>query len=100
MCYGGMTKGIIGIGAAMFACAERAGVADVLAQEFASSQPVLNTYLNASIPGMYPKAYRWVAEMREIASFGSDEPGVAEMYQGLAKRNKAVAEARAVKGSG
>jgi putative dehydrogenase len=98
MCYGGMTKGIIGIGAAMFACAERAGVAAVLAEEFASSQKALNTYLTGQIPGMYPKAYRWVPEMREIASFGSDEPGVAEMYEGLAERYKAIAEARAAKG--
>jgi len=37
--------------------------------------------------------------MREIASFGSDEPGVAEMYRGLAERYKAVAEARAAEGS-
>ncbi len=95
MCYGGMTKGIIGIGAAMFACAERAGVAGELAREFASSQAALDAFLKQHVPGMYPKAYRWVAEMREIASFGSDEPGVAEMYQGLAERYKAVAEARA-----
>jgi 3-hydroxyisobutyrate dehydrogenase-like beta-hydroxyacid dehydrogenase len=97
MCYGGMTKGITGIGAAMFACAERAGVASPLAEEFASSQKALNTYLTRQIPGMYPKAYRWVAEMREIASFGGDEPGVAEMYEGLAERYKAIAEARAAK---
>jgi len=95
MCYGGMTKGIVGIGAAMFACAERAGVAGELAREFASSQAALDAFLKQHVPGMYPKAYRWVAEMREIASFGSDEPGVAEMYQGLAERYKAVAEARA-----
>ncbi|MBD5656482.1 MAG: NAD(P)-dependent oxidoreductase [Candidatus Eremiobacteraeota bacterium] len=50
MCYGGITKGVIGIGAAMFACAERAGVADMLAQEFASSQKALDTYLTARIP--------------------------------------------------
>jgi len=98
MCYGGLTKGFIGIGAAMFACAERAGVARILAQEFGASQEVLDTYLKRQIPGMYPKAYRWVAEMREIASFGGDEPGVAEMYRGLAERYKAVAQARAAKG--
>ncbi len=76
-------------------CAERAGVAGELAREFASSQAALDAFLKQHVPGMYPKAYRWVAEMREIASFGSDEPGVAEMYQGLAERYKAVAEARA-----
>jgi len=99
MCYGGITKGVIGVGAAMFACAERAGVGSVLAEEFASSQNVLNTHMTRNLPGMYPKAYRWVAEMREIASFGGDEPGVAAMYEGLAERYSAIAEARAAKGS-
>jgi len=97
MCYGGITKGIIGIGAAMFACAERAGVATVLTTEFAASQEALDAHLRGQIPGMYPKAYRWVPEMREVASFGSDEPGVAEMYEGLAERYKVIAEAQPAK---
>jgi 3-hydroxyisobutyrate dehydrogenase-like beta-hydroxyacid dehydrogenase len=98
MCYGGMTKGIVGIGAAMFACAERAGISGVLAEEFGTSQKALNTFITGSIPGMYPKAYRWVSEMREIAAFGGDEPGVTEIYEGLAERYKAIAEERAAKG--
>lgn len=99
MCYGGLTKGITGIGAAMFACAERGGVSEALAAEFAASQPALNAWLTRQIPTMYPKAYRWVGEMREIASFGRPEPGVAAMYEGLADRYSAIAAKATSRGS-
>jgi 3-hydroxyisobutyrate dehydrogenase-like beta-hydroxyacid dehydrogenase len=99
MCYGGLTKGITGIGSAMFACAESGGVSEALAAEFAASQPALNAWLTRQIPAMYPKAYRWDGEMREIATFGRNEPGVATMYEGLADRYAAIAAARTAKGS-
>jgi 3-hydroxyisobutyrate dehydrogenase-like beta-hydroxyacid dehydrogenase len=98
MCYGGLTKGITGIGAAMFACAEHGGVSEALEKEFSTSQPALHAWLTRQIPTMYPKAYRWVGEMREIALFGSPEPGVPVMYEGLAQRYAAIAAAQTVKG--
>jgi putative dehydrogenase len=98
MCYGGLTKGITGIGSAMFACAENAGVSEALAQEFTASQPALNAWLARQIPPMYPKAYRWVGEMREIASFGRSEAGVPVIYEGLAERYAAIALAQTAKG--
>ncbi len=99
MCYGGLTKGITGIGAAMFACAERAGISEALANEFAASAPALDAWLTRQFPTVYPKAYRWVGEMREIASFGSAQPGVETMYEGLAQGYAAFAAAQAAKGS-
>ena len=35
-----------------------------------------------SVPGMLPKAYRWVSEMQEIAGFVGGEE--AKVYEGLA----------------
>lgn len=99
MCYAGLTKGITGIGTAMRACAEHNGVAELLAAEFAESQPALNAWLNRQIPTMYPKAYRWVAEMREIATFAEAEPGVAAMYRGVSDLYAAIAETMSAKGS-
>jgi putative dehydrogenase len=99
MCYGGLTKGITGVGSAMFACAEHGGVSEALAAEFSSSQPELYGWLTRQIPRMYPKAYRWDGEMREIAAFGKVEPGVAKMYEGLADRYAAIGVAQAAKGS-
>ena len=34
---------------------------------------------------MYPKAYRWVAEMEEIAAFAPADPAAAQIYRGLAR---------------
>ena len=34
---------------------------------------------------MYGKAYRWVAEMEEIAGFVGDDPAAAMMFRGLAR---------------
>jgi putative dehydrogenase len=99
MCYGGLTKGITGIGSAMFACAELGGVSEALEKEFSTSQPALFAWLTRQIPTMYPKAYRWDGEMREIASFGSPEPGVEAMYNGLAERYAAIGKAQAAKGT-
>ncbi len=99
MCYGGLTKGITGIGSAMFACAEYGGVSEALKNEFGTSQPELYAWLTRQIPRMYPKAYRWDGEMREIASFGKIEPGVEKMYEGLADRYAAIGVTQAAKGS-
>jgi putative dehydrogenase len=99
MCYGGLTKGITSIGTAMRACADHNGVAEALAAEFAESQPALNAWLDRQIPTMYPKAYRWVAEMQEIATFAEAEPGVSAMYRGIADLYAAIAETMTAKGS-
>lgn len=83
MSYGGITKGLTAIGTAMAMAASRAGVADTLHAELAASQPALLAYLTRSVPDMFGKAYRWVAEMEEIASFtGSEAEG--DMYEGIA----------------
>jgi 3-hydroxyisobutyrate dehydrogenase-like beta-hydroxyacid dehydrogenase len=98
MCYAGMTKAYIGIGAAMFDHAERAGVGPALKREFGEHQVALNEWLGRMIPTMYPKAYRWIGEMREIGTFNEDEPGLGALYEGLAEYYTAIAEMMATKG--
>jgi 3-hydroxyisobutyrate dehydrogenase-like beta-hydroxyacid dehydrogenase len=98
MCYAGISKGFTGISAAMFAAAEHHGIADVLKAEFAESQPALSAWVTKQIPTMYPKAYRWVGEMREIATFGANEPGVPTIYEGLAQEYEAIADVMRTKG--
>lgn len=34
---------------------------------------------------MFPKAYRWVAEMREIAAFAAADAAAAEIFEGAAQ---------------
>ena len=83
MSYGGITKGLTAVGSAMLLSAQRAGVADALKAELADSQPGLLAYFSRSVPDMFPKAYRWVAEMEEIAHFHGDGPS-REMYEAIA----------------
>lgn len=83
MSYGGITKGLTAVGSAMLLAAERAGVAEALHAELAASQPNLMTYFQRSVPDMFGKAYRWVAEMDEIARFTGGGPS-REMYEAIA----------------
>jgi len=85
MSYAGINKGLTGLGAAMALAATRAGAADALRDELALSVPAVQARLATALPDMLPKAYRWVAEMREIAGFlGPDHPA-ALIYEGFAR---------------
>lgn len=83
MAYAGITKGLTALGAATVLAASRAGVADALKAELADSQPELLAYLALRLPDMFPKAYRWVAEMEEIGGFVG--PDAQPIYQGAAR---------------
>jgi 3-hydroxyisobutyrate dehydrogenase-like beta-hydroxyacid dehydrogenase len=61
MCYGGLTKGLIALGASLALAADRAGIAEALQTELAQSQPALVAWFQRMVPGMPAKAYRWVA---------------------------------------
>ncbi|HEY2400253.1 MAG TPA: DUF1932 domain-containing protein, partial [Steroidobacteraceae bacterium] len=65
--------------------ASRAGVAEALHREMSESQGVLLQALSKRTPDMLPKAYRWVAEMQQIARFVSAEPGASELYRGASE---------------
>ncbi len=91
MSYAGITKGFTALGAAMALAATRAGAAEALHRELADSQPALLGWLTRQVPRMYPKAYRWVAEMEEIAGFigasdagGTILDGAARFYERIA----------------
>jgi len=91
MSYAGLTKGLIAIGAAMVAGARRAGLSVALRAELERSQPELLRMLCARVPAMFPKAYRWVAEMEQIGEFlGSTEDGAA-IYEGIARLYEQIA---------
>ena len=85
MSYAGITKGFTALGAAMMLAATRAGTAEALKAELSGSQPALYNWLTKQMPKMYSKAYRWVAEMEEIAAFVGEDPAGAKFYQGAAE---------------
>jgi hypothetical protein len=75
------------LGAARFGCAE------ALVAEISSSQPQIFKYLSASIPRMYDKAYRWVAEMQEISDFLEQNPPSRDIYAAVARLYEYLAAA-------
>lgn len=83
--YAGITKGIIALGTAMIAAASRHGLADALRNELARTQPQILKRLANQVPAMFPKAYRWVAEMEEIAAYLDGDERGAEIYRGAAR---------------
>jgi len=92
MSYAGITKGFTALGAAMMLAAARGGSAQALKAELAESQQPLLAWLTRMEPAMYSKAYRYVAELDEIAAFvGRDHPehamlsAAARLYERIAK---------------
>ena len=91
MSYAGITKGVTAIGAALLLGASRAGCAEELHQEMSESQPQLLQRFSRQIPAAFPKAYRWVAEMEEIAAFLGDDLASRDMFLGIAKLYERIA---------
>jgi putative dehydrogenase len=92
MSYAGITKGTQAIGAAMMLAATRGGSAAALLKELEFSQKDLLALFRQQLPQMPAKAYRWFAEMQEIAGFVGDDPAARELYQGAAHFYERIAE--------
>jgi L-threonate 2-dehydrogenase len=92
MSYAGITKGTQALGAAMMLAASRAGSADALFAELSSSQKEMLTWFKRGLSLMPPKAYRWIAEMHEIAGFVGEDPAAREIYEGAAHFYQHIAE--------
>lgn len=92
MSYAGITKGTQALGAAMLLAAARAGSAAALREELQCSQPEMLALLQHFLPAMPAKAYRWVAEMQEIAGFVGDDPAAGEIFAGAAHFYQRIAE--------
>lgn len=92
MSYAGITKGFTALGAAMMLAATREGTADTLYRELSESQPQLFAWLTRQMPQMYSKAYRWVAEMEEIAEFVGEDRAARQIIGGMAPLYERLAE--------
>jgi putative dehydrogenase len=100
MSYAGITKGTTALASAMMLGAARFGCADALIAELSESQPQLLAQFRASIPRMYDKAYRWVAEMEEISEFLEKNPPSRDIYAAIARLYDYLATAEAEKEPG
>ena len=95
MCYAGLTKGLHAVGVAVIRGAIEAGVDQAFLAELAETQPELLAYFTGRTPGIFGKAYRWVAEMQEIGDFLGGEgeaiyDGAAALYHRMAKDHAGV----------
>ena len=95
MAYGSLTKGLTALAVTMALGAARAGVTEALKRELAESQPALDTWLRRQVPKMPPKAYRWVAEMEEIAAHLGANTAGGEIYEGIARLYEEIARSHA-----
>jgi 3-hydroxyisobutyrate dehydrogenase-like beta-hydroxyacid dehydrogenase len=96
--YAGITKGFTALGAMMLLAATRAGTAGPLRTELAQSQPQLLAWLTRQVPRMPDKAYRWVAEMEEIATFTEADPAAAALFTAAARLYDRIAADQAAEG--
>jgi len=94
MCYAGINKGVTGLGTAMLLAAIRSGADGALKRELQESLPNLDAKFVHGIPDMYPKAYRWVAEMEEISEFLGDDDPAALIFKGMAGLYRKMARDR------
>jgi 3-hydroxyisobutyrate dehydrogenase-like beta-hydroxyacid dehydrogenase len=91
MSYAGITKGLTALASIMILGASRADVAGALHDELRASQPQLMAWFERQVPSMFPKAYRWVAEMEEIAGFVEDDPAGYALFESTARFYERIA---------
>ncbi|RGP81554.1 kda in 7s rna 5 region [Fusarium longipes] len=93
MCFASLSKGITAIATQSFTTANNLGVLDALKDELHTFYPAVLANAEKGVPGMPPKAYRWVREMEEIALTFNEEAGWDKgMFEGAANIYRAIAE--------
>jgi 3-hydroxyisobutyrate dehydrogenase-like beta-hydroxyacid dehydrogenase len=85
MSYAGVTKGLTALCALMQQHARANGLGAELDATLRETRPELWTFLEKAVPGMYPKSYRWIAEMREIADYTAPDDAGQQIYHGVAQ---------------
>jgi hypothetical protein len=63
-----------------------------LFDELSFSQKEMLAQFKQQLPMMPAKAYRWIAEMQEVAGFFGDDPAACELYEGAAHFYERIAE--------
>ncbi len=95
MCYAAWSKGSSALLLAVAALAESSGVATALGSEWRRSQPGLLERVARDSAASAPKAWRFIAEMEEIAATFADHGLPAGFHRGAADLYAAVAAVEA-----
>ena len=91
MCYAMWTKGTQALATELLVAAALTGVSGPLLAEFRESDPGFVPAMERRFPRMLPKAYRWVAEMEEMAKTLEDCGLPGETFTGAARVYELVA---------
>ncbi|KAH6606610.1 hypothetical protein Trco_005763 [Trichoderma cornu-damae] len=93
MCFASVTKGFTALVTQSFTTAHRLGVVGELKRELGLAVPAHLAGAEKGVPGMPPKAYRWVREMEEISKTFHEEGGWDRtVFEGIAGVYRAVAD--------
>jgi 3-hydroxyisobutyrate dehydrogenase-like beta-hydroxyacid dehydrogenase len=92
MCYGAMTKGLQALATELLVAARLMGLEETLRDEQRESMSAVLGWVEAQMPMMPPKAYRWVGEMEEIAATFADLGMTPDILGGAADIYRMVAE--------
>jgi 3-hydroxyisobutyrate dehydrogenase-like beta-hydroxyacid dehydrogenase len=92
MCYAATTKGMQALATQALVAAETLGVTDALRAEFAISRANFLAEIESGLPKVPAKAYRWVAEMEEIAATFAGVGLGPEVFEGIAEIYRLVAD--------
>lgn len=92
MCYASMTKGMMALATQALVSAETLGVSQALRAEMTLSRADVLADIDRNLPRVPPKAYRWVAEMEEIASTFADAGFTPQVFEGIARVFRMVAD--------
>ncbi|MGH2507591.1 MAG: DUF1932 domain-containing protein, partial [Ktedonobacteraceae bacterium] len=82
MCYASLTKGLTALATEALVASQLMGVQEALTNEL--QELLLFRTIERSVPGMPPKAYRWVGEMQEIAQTFADLGLPSQIPEGAA----------------
>ena len=84
MCYASLTKGLTALACEAMVAGDALGVGEALSAELGASQDAILRWITRQVPGMPPKAARWVGEMEEIARAWGDLGLPPQMLEGAA----------------
>jgi len=91
MCYGALTKGLQALATELLVAARRMGLAEALQAEQRETMADVLGWVEANLPQMPPKAYRWVGEMEEIGKTFADLGMTPDILNGAADIYRFVA---------
>jgi 3-hydroxyisobutyrate dehydrogenase-like beta-hydroxyacid dehydrogenase len=92
MCYAALTKGFTALCTELLTAAAAFSLTEPLLQEFRQSQATFLAQMERALPGMPPKAHRWVGEMEEIAQTFASVGLTPQILAGAADLYRLVSE--------